>query len=855
MKRRSKVTFKPVKLRRRKASKQKGGLAPNEASRPTTSAVDKDEQIARLTHERDEVLEQQAATTDILQLISSSPENLQAVFATILENAVRICDASFGDIGQLENGVIRLLAIHKATPPAFIELRRRTQRVPPASDSPSARILATKVPLHIHDLKCDRAYLERSAPMTVAAVELGGFRTFLGVPLLKEHEVIGLMFLGRQFVRPFTDKQIELVKNFAAQAVIAIENARLLNELRQRTTDLTEALEQQTATSEVLRVVSSSPGDLQPVFAAMLENALRICGANFGNLLIYESDAYRVVPMHNAPEAYASLRTSTRAIRPSPEDALGRIAATKELVHITDLVSDDSYQKGTPLAVSGATLAGIRTFLGVPMLKDDHLVGAIVIYRQEVRPFNEKQIALMQNFATQAVIAIENARLLNELRQRTTDLTEALEQQRATSDLLQVISGSPGNLEPVFHAMLENAVAICGANFGNMFIYEDDTFRAVAMYNAPEAYTNARAGGPFHPPSDSTFGVLAATKEVVQIADLRSEQRYINRDPFAVAGVELAGIRTILAVPMLKESRLVGCIDIYRQEVAPFSEKQIELVKNFASQVVIAIENSRLLNELRDRTSELERSYKLVQQQASQLEAQAQQLEQRVADQVGEIERIGRLRRFLPPQVADLIVASGSEKQLESHRREITALFCDLRGFTGFTESADAEDVIALLREYHAAVGEKIIKYNGTLERYAGDGVMVVFNDPVPVENPALQAVLMALEMRDAIGALTETWHRWGHDIGFGIGIAHGFATLGTIGFEGRFDYAAIGTVSNVASRLCDEAKPGQILISPRVLTKVENAVKVEPVGEFELKGIRRPLAAYNVLSAASSAA
>lgn len=235
--------------------------------------------------------------------------------------------------------------------------------------------------------------------------------------------------------------------------------------------------------------------------------------------------------------------------------------------------------------------------------------------------------------------------------------------------------------------------------------------------------------------------------------------------------------------------------------------------------------------------------------QAAELATWNKTLEQRLADQLAEIERMGKLRRFLSPQIADLIVASGMEKQLQSHRREIAVLFCDLRGFTGFSETSDPEDVVMLLRDYHAAIGQIIIKYSATLEHFAGDGVMVFLNDPVPIDKPELKAVRMALEMRDAIGTLTEKWRRLGHDIGFGIGISHGFATLGTIGFEGRFDYAAIGTVSNIASRLCDEAKPGQILISPRVLMAVEDSMKVQPVGELTLKGIRRPMTAYNVVA------
>jgi class 3 adenylate cyclase/putative methionine-R-sulfoxide reductase with GAF domain len=504
------------------------------------------------------------------------------------------------------------------------------------------------------------------------------------------------------------------------------------------------------------------------------------------------------------------------------------------MVHVADLAAEPIYtQERDPTIVAGVELGGIRTLLVVPMLKESELIGVFSLYRQEVRPFTDKQIELVKNFAAQAVIAIENARLLNELR-------ESLEEQTATSDVLRVISSSAGDLEPVFDAMLEKAVRICDASFGAIYNWDGAVLLLAATHNSQPAFAaELRKYGPRRPDAQGPVAHMVATKKAIQVPDLAAEAGYTEqRNPLTVAAVELAGTRTILFVPMLKEGELVGSFHIARTEVRLFTDKEMKLVENFAAQAVIAIENARLLNELRERTGEVEKLN--------------QQLERRVADQVGEIERMGRLRRFLPPQVADLIVASGMEKQIESHRREITALFCDLRGFTGFSESSDPEDVMALLRDYHAAIGEIIIKYSGTLERYAGDGVMVIFNDPVPVENPALQAVLMALEMRDAIGALTDKWRRLGHDIGFGIGIAHGFATLGTIGFEGRFDYAAIGTVSNVASRLCDEAKPGQILITPRVLMAVENAVNIEPVGEFALKGIRRHLAAYNVLAALS---
>jgi GAF domain-containing protein len=391
--------------------------------------------------------------------------------------------------------------------------------------------------------------------------------------MLKDNELVGIIVIYRQEVRLFTDKQIALVQNFAAQAVIALENTRLLNELRQ-------SLEQQTATSEVLKVISSSPGELEPVFQALLENATRICEAKFGTLFQYDGKLLHRVAGIGTPPALVEFQEKRGPFKPETSLRLNRLLQTKAVCHTADELSE--LDPGPPAKYGGA-----RSVLGVPMLKDEEFVGAIVIYRQEVRPFTDKQIELVQNFAAQAVIAIENARLLNELRQRTTDPSESLEQQTATSEVLKVISSSPGELEPVFNAMLENATRLCEAKFG-VLRSEGDALRAVALYCAPLAYAEERRRNPIICPiltPQTTLGRAVATKQTVQIADVLEEPNYFDA-PSGYTGTQLAklaGARTILAVPMIKENELMGAVVIYRQEVRPFTNKQVELVTNFAS--------------------------------------------------------------------------------------------------------------------------------------------------------------------------------------------------------------------------------------------------------------------------------
>jgi GAF domain-containing protein len=552
-----------------------------------------EKELEARTHELSEAREQQAATAEVLQVISSSPGELEPVFEAMLANATRLCEAKFGNLYLHEGGALRVVASHNV-PRAFAEARRRGP-IRPAPGGDFGKLIRTKQTVQTADLAATRLYAERN-PAVVDAVELGGVRTVVVVPMLKNNDLVGAIVIFRQEVRPFTDKQIELVTNFAAQAVIAIENTRLLNELRQRTDELSESLERQTATSEVLRVISSSPGELQPVFDAMLANATRLCEAKFGVMNLCEGDALRIVAMHGVPPTVAEkLQIGPR--HPSPNTALGRVARTRETVHVADAFTEPGFFE-TPPGFAGpqlSLLAGARTLLAVPMLKENELVGAIVIYRQQARPFTEKQIELVTSFARQAVIAVENVRLLNELR-------ESLQQQTATSEVLQVISSSPGELEPVFQTMLEKATRLCEAKFGTLYLCEGDALRTIAMYHAPAAFAEARRRNPvIHPDPQTTLGRALATKRAIQIGDVQDEPAYADT-PLVTTGAQLAklaGARTVLAVPMVKENQLVGAIVIYRQQVRPFTDKQIELVSNFASQAVIAIENTRLLNELR----------------------------------------------------------------------------------------------------------------------------------------------------------------------------------------------------------------------------------------------------------------
>jgi GAF domain-containing protein len=528
------------------------------------------------TSDLQEALEYQTATSDVLKVISSSGFALEPVFQAVVSAAVRLCNADQALLVRHEGGIIQTVA-NSGVPPEYLALLNELGPHRLVVDAPMVtyRAIVERRVVHIHDVTAVPGY-------AAEAIKLGQQRTSLGVPLLRAGEAIGSFLLARQRVEPFTDRQIELVSTFADQAVIAIENTRLISEQR-------EALEQQTATAEVLQVINSSPGDLKPVFETLLDRAMRLCGANFGEFQLFDGERLRLAAFNGVPGALAEFRRNSATL-PTPGPTTLRMRDGANVIHTADLMAEDAYREGNPHRRALVDLGGARTVLAVALRKDDKLLGAINIYRQEVKPFSDRQVALLQSFAAQAIIAMENARLLTETR-------EALEQQTATAEVLQVINANPGNLAPVFEAMLGRAMRLCEAAFGSLYTYDGKTLRSAAQHGVPVAYTEFRAA---HPPSLVPGGIVAEAigqKRPIHVSDMKARARYQAGYPDARAIVDLGGARTNIIVPLLRDAEFFGYISVYRQEVRAFTDKQIALLENFATQAVIAIENTRLLTE------------------------------------------------------------------------------------------------------------------------------------------------------------------------------------------------------------------------------------------------------------------
>jgi GAF domain-containing protein len=541
---------------------------------------------ARLFHElqvrnRDltEALEQQTATSEVLRVIASSPTELQPVLDTVIANAVTLAGANHGHIRQLDGEVLRLSAHY--------------------NESPEVIALLEVNPVRVSQSLAGRAFREGKPIQTVAAQEepnlsrtysAFGARSLLAAPLMRKGTPIGNILIWRDIVEPFTERQIDLVKTFADQAVIAIENVRLFKELEERNRDLTEALEQQTATSEILRVIASSPTDIQPVLDTMAENAARLCDATDAIIFRADNDFYQPAA------SYGPVPVPERdQPRPIERDRIpGRAMIDRQTIHIHDLAAEPENDLRAPMARS----LGVRTVLATPLLREDVTIGAIMIRRMQVRPFSDKQIQLLKTFADQAVIAIENVRLFKELEQRNRDLTEALEQQTATSEILRVIASSPTDIQPVLDVVAENAACLCDAKDAHIRLIDGDKSRLLAFFGSilrPEESVPISRG--------RASGRAIIDRQTVHLHDLAAASE--TEFPENKGLQQRTGTRTFLATPLLREAVPIGVIVIRRTEVRPFTDKQIALLKTFADQAVIAIENVRLFKELQERNAEL----------------------------------------------------------------------------------------------------------------------------------------------------------------------------------------------------------------------------------------------------------
>ncbi len=551
-----------------------------------------------------------------------------------------------------------------------------------------------------------------------------------------------------------------------------------------------------TAMAEVLQIISRTSFDLRAVLEAVIERASRLCRAQQGFMYRLEGDWYRLDVAYNITPEFLAFTQRTPIHAGNLGTLAGRVGQARRAVQIPDVLQDPDYTFW-----EAHRLGKYRAMLGVPLIREERVLGVIVLWRAEPEPFTDEEAQLVTIFAEQAVIAIEQAR-------RTRELADALDQQTAAGEVLGIINQSISDLQAVFLPLITRAVQLCGADHGDIIRFDPQTneyLEAAHFGIGDENYLRIIRGRIFNPGRESGIGRTILERAPVQIDDVLADPEYHLPD------VQRAGdYRSILGVPLLRQGFPIGVIAVWRREVRPFSDREIRILTTFAEQAVVAVENVRLVRALQRQTEELS--------------------------------------RYVTPQVASLIASEEGEALLAGHRRLITAMFCDLRGFSTFSETAEPEEVFSVLREYQGGMGQSISQYGGTLEHLAGDGIMVFFNDPVSTPGFEAQTVRCAVGMRERFRELAGGWRRRGYELDLGIGIALGYATLGRVGYEGHFQYNATGNVVILASRLSGEAKGGEILISQRLYAAVEDLVDVEPVRDITLKGFSRPVSATNVV-------
>jgi signal transduction histidine kinase len=544
-------------------------------------------EVEGLRQELNAAREQQTATSEILRVIAASPTELQPVLDAIAENAARLCDSIDAQIIRVDGEALRLATSFGPLP------HRGAEPLPLNRGSATGRAIIDHQAVHIHDVQAETAQFPESSANAVRF----GYRTTLAVPLLREDAALGAILIRRAEVRPFTAKQIALLQTFADQAVIAVENVRLFKELEARNRELTDTLEQQTATSEILQVISSSPTDVQPTFDAIAASARQLCEADNAFVFRFDGTLIHLAAHNNLRSEELEAIRSVFPIPPGRGSVTARAILTRSLVHVRDRREDSELQYSALSTLFPNTLS-------VPLLREGVPLGAITVTRTDIGLFSDRQVALLQTFADQAVIAIENVRLFKELEARNQDLTVALEQQTATSEILQVISSSPTDLQPVFDIIAESAVKLCGAEVGLVTRFDGELVSIGAVYGTSEAGLDAIRRVYPMPPSGAATGARAVRDcAIVHIPDVLVEKEY------AVHEAALAsGFRAALGVPMLREGRAIGSIAIGRAVPGEFNEGQIKLLCTFADQAVIAIENVRLFRELQARTGELTQS-------------------------------------------------------------------------------------------------------------------------------------------------------------------------------------------------------------------------------------------------------